>query len=76
MPTVQAQRLPVVPAIFRGEPERPTGARLQPFCVGCQVFIGYDDILAALLSTGEMRMYHYLCPNGIREVVFQNDLST
>ena len=36
----------------------------------------YDDILAALLSTGEMRMYHYLCPNGIREVVFQNDLST
>ena len=48
----------------------------KPFCIGCQVFIGYDDILAALLSTGEMRMFHYLCPNGIREVVFREMFST
>ena len=59
--------------------ETPAGVhadRAKPFCVGCQVFIAYDDILAALLSTGEMRMFHYLCPNGIREVVFREILST
>lgn len=50
--------------------------RAQPFCIGCQVFIGYDDVLAALLSTGEMRMFHYLCPHGIREVVFRETFST
>jgi len=50
--------------------------RAKPFCIGCQVFIGYDDILAALLSTGEMRMFHYLCPHGIREVMFREIFST
>ena len=50
--------------------------RAKPFCIGCQVFIGYDDILATLLSTGEMRMFHYLCPHGIREVVFTEIFST
>ena len=36
----------------------------------------HQSELDLLLSTGEMRMSHYLCPKGIREVVFRDTLST
>jgi len=71
----RAKRLAPISVSEEGTRPFPVDAP-QPFCDGCQVFIRYEDILATLLSTGEMRMSHYLCPNGIREVVFRDTLST